>query len=346
MVLWQNTVRDYIFALATLAAIILILALLKRLVLSRIEKFAARTANDLDDFLVGLIGQIGMPVFAVTALYLATQPLVLTESARNLVRYCVMIVVAIRVILMLQTAVRYGVTKAYRRRVRTDDPATAAMIKTTIGILNWVIWILGLVFVLDNLGINISALVAGIGIGGIAVAMASQGILGGAFSALSIFLDKPFEIGDSIEVDDHSGTVEHIGVKTTRIRSISGEQLILANSDLTKSRIKNYKRMDSRRVVFKLGVVYQTSYEKARKIPELVKVIFGATKDLRLDRVHFQSFGDFALIYEVVYYVLSADYNVYMDKQQEINFALMKTFAQEGIEFAYPTQTVYMQQLG
>jgi len=346
MVIYQNRVQDYLLAAGTMAAIILILTLVKKLLLGRLAKFAAKTSSDLDDFLVDLLGSIGFPVFAVVAVFLATTPLVLSAAASNFIRGVLVIVVALQAILMAQAAVNYGVTKAYKRRMRPDDPSTEAMIKSTVGFLRWVLWLLGVIFVLDNLGVNISALVAGIGIGGIAVAMASQAILGDLFGALSIFLDKPFEIGDFIIVDDYMGTVEHIGVKTTRIRSLSGEQLVLSNSDLTKSRIKNYKRMNSRRIVFKIGVVYQTSIDKVQKIPVLVKDIFKATEGVRLDRVHFQSFGDFALIYEIVYYVLSADYNVYMDKQQEINFALMKTFAQEGIEFAYPTQTLYVQQQG
>lgn len=342
--LFQNTIAAYVWAIVTLLGLVFIFILLKRLLVSQLGKIAAKTANDFDDFLVRLISQIGFPVFIVTALYLASLPLVLAESAQNFIRYVLIIVVTIRSILILQEVVRYGVAKIYHRRMRPEDPATSAMVSSTTGILRWILWSLGLIFVLDNLGINISALVAGIGIGGIAVAMASQAVLGDAFSALSIFLDRPFEIGDFIIIDDHLGTVEHIGIKTTRIRSLSGEQLIFSNSDLTKSRIKNYKRMDSRRVAFKIGVVYDTPLEKVKNIPQIIKDIFSRMERVRLDRVHFQSFGDFSLVYEIVYYVLSADYNIYMDKQQEINFQIMGKFEQSGIVFAYPTQTVYLKQ--
>lgn len=341
-VVFQNTLREYLLSLVILMGLVVFLIFAKRVLVNRLGKIAAKTPNDFDDFLVGLLSQVGLPVFVVTSLYVATSVLVLPEATRSFIRYAVVIVITIRAILLLQEVVRYSVGKVYQRRMRPGDPSAEAMAKSISGILRWVIWALGVVFVLDNLGINISALVAGIGIGGIAVAIASQAVLGDAFSAFSIFLDKPFEIGDFIIVDEHLGTVEHIGVKTTRIRSLSGEQLVFSNADLTKSRIKNYKRMETRRIAFKIGVVYQTPLEQVKKIPLLIKDIFSRTEGVRLDRVHFQSFGDFALTYEIVYYVFSADYNIYMDKQQEINFQIMEDFEQSGIGFAYPTQTLYL----
>ncbi len=346
VVVFQNTLGAYLGALATLLGLVFIFVLFKKLLVSQLGRIAKKTANDFDDFLISLIAQIGLPVFVATAFYLASLSLVLAEGTRQLIGHALVVVLTIRSILIFQEVVRYSITKVYMRRMRSDDPATKAMASSVTGILRWVLWSLGLIFVLDNLGVNISALVAGIGIGGVAVALASQAVLGDAFSALSIFLDRPFEIGDFIIIDDYMGTIDHIGIKTTRIRSLSGEQLILSNSDLTKSRIRNYKRMDTRRIAFKLGVVYQTSLEKVKKIPVIVKHFFDQMEGVRLDRVHFQSFGDFSLNYEIVYYVLSADYNVYMDKQQEINFALMESFEREGIAFAYPTQTLYVQKEG
>lgn len=343
-VIYQNTIRDYLLAIFILLGITEALLILKRFLISQLGKIAAKTVNDFDDFVVNLIKQIGPPVFVITAVYISSLTLTLPSSLEKFIRYALIVVVTFRVISILQEIVRYTITKLYHRRMKPNDPATASMISSTVGLIRWIIWSLGLIFVLDNLGINISALVAGIGIGGIAVAMASQAVLGDAFSALSIFLDRPFEIGDFIIIDEHLGTVEHIGIKTTRIRSLSGEQLVFSNSDLTKSRIKNYKRMDTRRVVFQIGIVYQTPQEKVRKTPDLIRNIFRQMKDVRLDRVHFFSFGDFSLIYEIVYYVMSSDYNIYMDKQQEINFALMETFEKEGIEFAYPTQKLYVKQ--
>ena len=177
---------------------------------------------------------------------------------------------------------------------------------------------------------------------GIAIALAVQNILGDIFCSLSIILDKPFELGDFIIVGDLMGTIEHIGIKTTRLRSLSGEQLVFSNSDLVGSRIRNYKRMWQRRIVFEFGVTYQTPAAKVERIPGIVAEILGGQDRARLDRAHFKSYGNSALIFEVVYYVLEPDYNVYMDVQQAINLALMHRFEAEGIEFAYPTQTLYV----
>ncbi len=339
--LFNNTVQDYAISTATLIGLIFILFLAKRLVVSVIQKVARKTETDFDDFIAELISQVGAPTFVMVALYFSTLSLTLDEKLRNLIRYGLVIVITIRIVLILQEIIRYGITKGYKR-ARPNDPFADNAIKNMVNVMRWGLWGLGVVFILDNLGVNISALVAGIGIGGIAVAMASQAILGDAFSALSIFFDKPFEVGDFIIIDELMGTVEYVGIKTTRVRSLHGEQLVFSNSDLTKSRVKNYKRMQTRRIAFKIGVVYQTESKKVKRIPELVRNIFMHVKDAKLDRVHFQSFGDFSLIYEIVYYVLSPDYNIYMDKQQEINFALKDVFEQEAIEFAYPTQSLFL----
>jgi len=208
-----------------------------------------------------------------------------------------------------------------------------------------ILWSVIVLMALENVGIDITALVAGLGVGGIAVALAVQNILGDLFASLSIVLDKPFVIGDFIIIGDYMGTVEHIGLKTTRIRSLSGEQLVFANNDLLQSRIRNFKRMYERRVVFNLGVVYQTPHEKLQKIPQIVREIIEQQHPVRFDRAHFKSFGDFSLNFEVVYWVQNPDYTVYMDIQQAINLEIYRRFAEEGIEFAYPTQSIFVEKL-
>ncbi len=192
------------------------------------------------------------------------------------------------------------------------------------------------------MGIKISALVAGLGIGGIAIAFASQAILADLFSFFVILFDRPFEIGDFIVVDDLSGTVEYIGIKTTRIRSISGEELVFSNTTLTNARVRNYKRMARRRIIFKINVTYGNSMKNIQDIPEILKQIVSSEQEVSFDRAHFASYGDFALIYEVVYNILSSDYNKYMDIQQRINFKIKEEFDKRKIEFAYPTQTVFI----
>src|SRR5665648_311435 len=199
-----------------------------------------------------------------------------------------------------------------------------------------------IIIILDNLGIKISALVAGLGIGGIAIALAAQSVLGDLFSYFIIFFDRPFEIGDFIIIGDFLGTVEDIGIKTTRLRSLGGEELIFSNQDLTNSRVRNYKRMNRRRIVFKFGVIYQTTLTQLKKIPQIVKEIITQIPETTFDRAHFASYADFSLNFEVVYYINNSDYNKYMDIQQEINFQLKEAFEKEGIDFAYPTQTVFL----
>jgi len=223
-----------------------------------------------------------------------------------------------------------------------DEAGNVTTLRAASFVIKLALFSVILLLALDNAGIKIDTLIASLGVGSIAVALAVQNILADLFASLSIALDQPFVIGDFIIVDDYLGTVENIGLKTTRVRSLSGEQLIFANSDLLNSRIRNYKRMGERRVLFSLGVTYQTSYVLLKKIPEMIRKIIEAQDGTRFDRAHFKSFGDSALLFEVVYYVNSPDYNLYMNIQQTINLALVQQFEQDGIEFAYPTQTLYL----
>jgi len=192
-------------------------------------------------------------------------------------------------------------------------------------------------FILDNLNFEVSTLLAGLGIGGIAIALAVQNILQDLFASLSIIIDKPFLIGDFIIVDGFMGTVEYIGIKTTRVRSLGGEQIIFSNADLLKCRLRNYKRMNERRVVFAVKVTYETDLDKVKSIPIRLKEIVTNLKNTRFDRAHFKEFGSYSLDFEVVYYVLSSDYAVYMDIQQKINEEIIENFQAEQIELAYPT---------
>src|SRR5690606_19648809 len=205
-----------------------------------------------------------------------------------------------------------------------------------------VIWFLGLVFLLSNWGIKVTPIIAGLGIGGIAVALAAQNILGDLFSYFVIFFDRPFEAGDFIIVDDKLGTIEYVGIKTTHVRALSGEQIIMGNQNLTSSRIHNYKRMARRRGVFTINVQYGTPLEKIKEIPSILRSIVERQQNITFDRAHFSAYGDWSLRYEVVYYVLSPDYNVYMDIQQAINFSIYQELEKQGIHFAVPTHSLYI----
>lgn len=227
---------------------------------------------------------------------------------------------------------------------RGTDPEVA----TTVTLLGFVgrvvVWSFALLLGLDQLGFDVTALVAGLGIGGIAVALALQNILGDLFASAAIVLDKPFMVGDFIVVGDRAGSVEKVGLKTTRVRSLSGEQLVFSNTQLLNSEIRNFKRMQERRIAFGIGVTYETPLEKLRAIPGWLKAAVEAQPKARFDRAHFKEYADFSLNFEIVYYVLSPEFNVYMDTQQAINLAVFEKFGAEGVQFAYPTRTLYLKQ--
>ncbi|RMF21258.1 MAG: mechanosensitive ion channel family protein [Deltaproteobacteria bacterium] len=293
-----------------------------------------------DDVLAEVLSATRPWVLAVVAVVLGARSLVLPDAVAWVLRAALTVAIALQIALWGNCLLARWI--AARQGAAAGAGATGYAAVHFIARL--LLWSLVALLALDNLGIDVTALVASLGVGGIAVALAVQNILGDIFCSLSIVFDRPFEVGDFIIVDDLMGTVEQIGIKTTRIRSLGGEQLVFSNSDLVGSRIRNYKRMWERRVVFSFGVTYQTPPEKLERLCDIVREIVGGIEDARLDRVHFARFGDSALVFEVVYYVRKPDYNVYMDVQQAINLSLMRRCREEGVEFAYPTQTLYVQQ--
>jgi small-conductance mechanosensitive channel len=287
-------------------------------------------------FALRMIQGFVFPAIVLAGLYAAVTILGLERDSGTVVS-------AVFVVLFSLVAIRFFVAvvnELFRRATDEQEHVERTRIRPLRAIAVFAVWIIGLLFLLDNLGFDITTVVAGLGIGGIAVALAAQALLGDLFSYFVIIFDKPFELGDFLIFDDVLGSVERIGVKTTRLRSLGGELIIVSNSDLTNSRVRNYKRMESRRVVFKVGVVYGTPRELVREIPSVIESIVGAEELATFDRAHFASYGDWSLVYEVVYYVASPDYNLYMDIQQRINLAIYDAFAERGIEFALPTQTI------
>lgn len=336
-----NTLESYILSLAVFLGVLIGVRLVVTIVTRRLRTLAAKTTTDIDDFIVSLLAKIGPAVYFSVGLYIATRSLILPGSIETILRAFFIVILTVKVVQVLQASVDYFLTFWARRTARTD-PTNAVALKNLAAIVRFVLWASAVLFILDNLGINITAMVAGLGIGGVAVALAAQAVLGDAFSSFAIFMDRPFAVGDFIIVGDLLGTVENIGFKTTRIRSLGGEQLIFSNSDLTNSRIRNYKRMEHRRIVFELGVIYQTSIEQVKAIPQIIEQVVREHELTKFDRAHFKRYGDFALIFEIVYNVLSPDYNKYMDVQQYINVRIFEAFHKAGIEFAYPTQQLYV----
>jgi small-conductance mechanosensitive channel len=292
--------------------------------------------------IVNMLRQTKFFILLIASAYMASSAIVIKPSIDAVWQKVVVLILIVQCGLWAGAGISFGLGRLIARRSEQDTSSA-----TTITFLGFVarliLWVIILLLILDNLGVNITGLVTGLGIGGIAVALAVQNILGDLLASLSIVLDKPFVIGDTIVIDGLTGTIEHIGLKTTRMRSIDGEELIFANNDLLKSRIHNFKRMQERRVVFAFGVTYQTPAETLVRINEWVRETVEAQPQVRFDRVHFKAFGDSALTFEAVYFVTGSDYRLYMDIQQAIQLEVFDRFQKEGVEFAYPTRTLYLQ---
>lgn len=338
---YNNEIWRWFVTLAVILFVGFVLRILLRLIVRRLRRYAQRTPGRFDDLLVELLAKTKFLFIFVVALYSGSLILVLPTAADSVLRAMFVIALLFQAGFWGDGIVSFWIRRTARLKLDTD--ASAATSLSALGfIAKLAIWAVVLLVALDNLGVNITGLVTGLGISGIAVALAVQSILKDLFASLSIIVDKPFVIGDFIIVGDLLGTVERIGLKTTRVRSLSGEQIIFSNSDLLESRVRNYKRMFERRIAFSMGVTYETPASSVEQIPAMVQEIIEALPDLRFDRCHFKSFGDFSLDFETIYYVLVPDYNVYMDRQQSINLAILRTFEEQGIEFAYPTQTLHI----
>lgn len=335
-IFWGNSIRDWAIALAIIIGCVFLAKVLRSVVLVKLKKAAAATRTTADDFVITLLGQTGMPFLYILGVYSGIQYLSIPAKVQGILHVAILVVSVYFILLVITKIVGYLFQGFLNRR--QGQQAELKQAKGILLIINIVIWLIGIIFLVDNLGYNITTIVTGLGIGGIAIALAAQAVLADLFSYLVIFFDKPFETGDFIIIGETMGIVEYIGIKTTRLRALGGEQLIIANTDLTNSRVQNYKRMEKRRVVFSIGVVYETRPATLLSIPTILQSIISAQPDTQFDRAHFAGFGDFSLNFEIVYYILSADYNMYMDRQQSIYLAIAEKFEKESIQFAYPTQ--------
>jgi small-conductance mechanosensitive channel len=329
-----NTLQSWVIALAVFALLFTVLPLLRAALGKRLKKLRPhQSAAPLETALVLLSGTTRVFLIAV-ALWLALQwlrmPGVIDRGLG----------IALKVVIWLQVAL-WGVTLVRRLVDARRDGAAVAGGAASLNILRFIgivaVWSIALLMLLANLDVEIMPLVAGLGVGGIAIALAVQNVLGDLLASLSIALDKPFKVGDFLVLGDEKGTVEHIGIKSTRVRSLSGEQIVVSNSDLLETRVRNYGLLYERRISFEIGIVYETPREKVAELPGIIEAAIRAQPKTRFDRAHFARFGDFALVYEAIYFVLDAAYNVSMDTQQAINLQLLAEFEKHGIEFAYPT---------
>jgi small-conductance mechanosensitive channel len=338
----DNSVLAWATALAVFVVVWIVLGIARRVIRNRVSRIAASregvVALQIAD---SAIRQTKGWFLLLLALLVASRFLVWPANVGELITHVLVAALLFQAGFWGTAALTSFLTRRRKFQLLHDPGAVAAM--DLLGFaLRIVIWAAVVLLILENLEVEVTPLIAGLGVGGIAVALAAQNILGDLFASLSIVLDQPFVVGDFLAVGDFLGSVEKVGLKTTRLRSLSGEQVVLSNADLLSSRIRNYGRMYERRVVFALGVTYQTPAEKLKAIPPMIKEIIQSEKETRFDRAHFKAYGDFSLNFEIVYYVLSREYNVYMDIQQRVNLEIYERFAAQGIEFAYPTQMLYL----
>jgi small-conductance mechanosensitive channel len=339
-----NSVGAWAIAVAAFLLTFTVLPVVKTFMAARRRKWqeAGRTHPLAVELTALLIARTSRVFLWIVALWFASTLLYIPSRIDRIIYITVVFGFWFQVGLWAMAAVRYAIERRGRRAgIASPSAAQSGSIDIIVFIAGLTIWAMAFLLALDNLGVQIKPLLTGLGIGGVAVALAVQSVLGDVLASMSIALDKPFGIGDSLAVDDIQGTVEHIGVKSTRLRSISGEQIILANADVLKARVRNYGRMRERRSAFRLNVTYDTPAEKLRQIPAAVRAVIEAEPQTRFDRCHFLAFGDWALQFEVVYYVTVSDYKTYADLQQTINLGILERFAALGVEIAFATHSLH-----
>jgi small-conductance mechanosensitive channel len=341
--LGSNSAYDYVVFLGILFASLLLLKIFQVIILSKLKSLAKKTKTDFDDVLIDIVGNLKPPFYLLISIYFAIQFLTLIDVASNSIKVLFLVVIVYEVVRSIEKLLSYFISGYLESGKSEEKKQNAAMAGNLRLMIKIVLWVVGLIIILSNLGVNVTSLIASLGIGGIAIALALQNVLADMFSSFSIYIDKPFKVGDYIVIGTDMGTVKRIGLKTTRIETLQGEELVVSNQELTTARVQNFKKMERRRVAFTLGVVYGIDHDKLEKIPSYIKEIVELVKFTEFDRCHFKSYGDFSLNFEVTYYVNSSEYKEYMDLNQEINLAIYKKFAEKKIEFAYPTQTVFIE---
>lgn len=341
---YGNTLKEYLLAFGIFIAATILFKLFSVVVMRRLKRWAERTDNTLDDFVVEFLSKTVIPLLYLAVFYFSIHNLQLHIANSKYLGIAYMVIITFVSVKGLLSVTHYFLIKFITRNEKDQDiDLRIKQLKGFLTLFDFVIWTLGVVFLLSNLGYNITVLATGLGVSGIAFAIAAQAILGDFFAYFVIFFDRPFNIGDYIELDQESGTIEFIGVKSTRLRTLRGDHLIISNKDLTNARLHNHKKMERRRVVFNIGVTYQTTEEQLEAIPKLVEGVIQTVENATFDRGHFVKFAAFSLDFEFVYYCESPDFTVHINILHEVNLKIYKAFAENGVQFAYPTQLVYIQ---
>lgn len=336
----NNSLGNYLLSLLFLAAFYFIIKLFDKFLLDHLNLLIKRFSLSFSKLLKKIIKKRVYPLLYILAFFLAFRQLEIMPQVDKFINFVLMILSVIFVVFMILDVISYSLKKYWHKKERTDEQQK--VLTVSFFLIKILVWLLALIFILDNLDIELTALITGLGVSGIAIAFAAQTILTDLFNYFTIFFDKPFDIGDYIATGEYRGTIEHIGVKTTRIRSLTGEQLVISNTDLVNSRINNYKRMERRRINFSFGLTYDTPLTELKKVKKIIEEIIKSIDQTEFDRAHFAEYAASSLLFQVVYYVEDNDYKVYMDIQEEINFRLKEEIEALGLHFAFPTQTVHL----
>ena len=338
----DNTAQDWLIAAIVVVVVVVVARTVIGIVVRRLKATASKTETDVDDLVTELLENTKFVFVTLVALYAGAISLSLPPEVDDVLSTILVLGFLVQAAFWANGIVNYMLGSWARQKFEADPTMSTAL--GSIGFfVRFAVWATFIMLALDNLNIDIGPLVASLGIGGVALALALQGVLGDLFASLTIIFDNPFAVGDYIQVGDLAGTVQHVGLKSTRILAVTGEQLVFSNSDLLGSRIRNFRMREERRCAFTLGVTYDTPPENLERIPSLIQEIVESRENTRFDRSFFMAFGDSALNFEIVYYMLVPDYQAYAETHHAINLKIFKRFAEEGIEFAYPTQTLYVE---
>ena len=337
-----NSVGEYAIALVIFVVLSVLFKLVQWTILRKLAKLAEKTKTDIDDTLIRIVKSLKPGFYLFIAFFFASQSLVFTTIGTKVLNVILVGWIAFQIVIALQILIDYIIEKKFADLDGDGEPDNG-IISFMSGLIKGALWIVALLMLLSNLGVNVTGLMAGLGVGGLAIAFALQGVFADLFASFAIYLDKPFSVGDHIVVGTDRGVVEKIGIKSTRIRALQGEEIIISNQELTSARVNNFKRLEERRITTQFGVTYDTPKEKLEKIPGIIQKIVEDEKMTRFDRVFFTTFGDSALLFDLVYYIESDDYKEYLKAQQTMNFKIIDEFEKLGVEMAFPTQTIYLE---
>jgi small-conductance mechanosensitive channel len=343
-VYYGNTILDYLLVLTGLLLIGLLLHLLKSFVITYLKKFTAKTTNELDDVLVSAIDKFIVPLGYLTINYLLINRLRMPAALDKTIDTLIFIVWVYYAVRIVNHSLHHSLVLYMRHKGESEQRIT--QVTSMLLIIKGIVWVIGFLLFISNLGVNVGAALTGLGIGGIAIALATQNIFADLFSYLVIFFDKPFEVGDAVTINGNIGTVEKIGIKTSHVRSVDGQQLVIPNAEMVKSTIQNFKRLERRRVVFTVSVTYQTSHETLQTIPTLIEDIIVQQLHATFDRCHLRALADSSINFETVYFMEDPDFKLMIETQHKVYLAIIEIFNKNNIQFAYPTRTIELKQVG